>query len=206
MSVQITNSPYEKTKEVENQLSDLYSLKSTQPSDFRNKYRLLSPNSMYLVASHFYKSDCETIWWCCATKWRIFKLFDKTLQNEQVTQKNMPKIMASIDHAIQDQRNITFLKRLNAVLLDKGKGPQEKTDAFRYIERENSLLFDQIKYCILVANEENPDAGLDFPDRIINCEPDAPLQKAVIKQMIKVLKDGYSDCKRNPGFFRNLFP
>jgi hypothetical protein len=196
MSIAV-RTPYAKYMNAENNLKSLVDLKSTHMTGLWNKYNLLTcTNSKYLIASHFRRG----VSWYVNTKWQMFKTFNRALKDG----KDPQEIMESIGGAIQDQRRIVSLKKLNVVLMDRAKMPQEKTKAYRDIERQDRDFFDEIKHGIWVAHGENPSAGLDFGDKIIESEPDGPLQAAVLKTMLRVLKEGYVNTKQNPSFFRNL--
>ncbi len=200
MSMSIQAADSRKILKAEAELTALQSLRSSTPSEMRNKYRLLSRTSMYLIASHY----CNSISWYITPKWDMFADFDKALKTMQTTQNIPQRIMQAIDHTIQDQCKITFLKRLNAVLSDRSKSIEDKRNTYRNIANENYSFFDQIKHCIWVAHGANANAGIDFADRKIQNEPDSPIQLAVIKKMIFVLKQGYSDCIKHSSMFRNL--
>lgn len=192
MAIQSLSTHNHSAQKAENNLAALQSLKSVSLSELPQKYHLLAPNSMYLIASHYYNPTT----WLITSKWDMFKKFDKALKDAQVRSSNQEQIMKSIDNAIQDQSRITRLKKLGAVLLNKSIGTQDKATAYRTIKTEDNTLFEHIKHCIWVAHGENPNAGLDFADKKIDEEPDATVQLSVIRKMTKLLKDGYSDCKK----------
>lgn len=197
----VQTSYYQKAVRAEEKINALVSLRTATPSDLHRKYRLLAPSSMYLVASHFVK-DSATVVWSLTTKWEMFKIFNKALTS---VQNPVPeKMMTAIDAAILDQRKIARLKKLYAVLLDPGKQQSEKTSAYKRIEQEDKTFFNEIKHCIWAAHGAKEDAGIDFSDRKIDSEPADAKQVAVIKKMMWILKNGYSDCKEHETLFENI--
>lgn len=185
MAVQACAIPnYAKVNKALANLSKMQALQDSNATDLWEKYRLLPPTPMYLVASRYSK---DRVSWAFKTKWDLFKIFDKSFKKS----KNLPQIRAAIENAIVDQSNIVSLRELYAVLNDDSKSSQEKVEAYYKVATTNVPLFIQIKQFIYKANVKKSDIGPAFADTLIQTSPDSEAHKEMIKGMIWKLKQGY---------------
>lgn len=172
-------------------MQDLKKLETCEEAaELHNSYRLLSPSSMFLIASHYEERGPESL--ISLIKWESFKVFDKSLKNSE----NLPKAQKAIQKTIVDLSNIAILRRLFAILMDETINAQEKTDAYLQIDKTNSSLFAQIKHCLSVAKKENSETTPDTN------ESDVQLKQTVITQMIWGIKQGLINCNHYDFLFK----
>lgn len=181
-----TNPNYVKVNEALANLSKMHAVQESNDTDLWNKYRLLPPTPMYLIASRYSKDRAS---WTFKTKWDLFTIFDKSFKEP----KNLPQIREAMDVAIRDQCNIVSLRELYAVLNDDSKSRQEKVAAYYHVLESNATLFTKIKQFIYRVNMKNPVIEWAFADTLIRTMPDSEAHKEMIKGMIWKVKQGYVD-------------